>query len=74
MFRRTPIATAVNLAILANAIGTASPVLAQTPEYEDPSRALDDTVEEIIVTGSRLAKDIYSSALPVDVLYVDDAE
>ena len=74
MFRRTPIATAVNLAILANAIGTASPVLAQTPEYEDPSRALDDTVEEIIVTGTRIAKDIYSSALPVDVLYVDDAQ
>jgi iron complex outermembrane receptor protein len=74
MFRRTPLATAIHLALVANAIAAASPILAQTPKYEDPSRAADDTVEEIIVTGTRIAKDIYSSALPVEVLYTEEAQ
>ena len=74
MFRKTPLATAVGLALVANAFGLACPALAQGIENESPPDDFEDTVEVVTVTGTRIPQNIYSSALPVDVLHTESAQ
>jgi len=74
MFHRTPLATAVNLVILSGAFGLTSPALAENTEEDKRPDLDDESIDNIVVTGTRIAKDIYSSALPVDVLYTEQAQ
>ena len=74
MFHRTPLANAVSLAILTSTFGLASQPLAQEIDENSQPGAADEPIENIVVTGTRIARDIYSSALPVDVLYTEEAQ
>jgi iron complex outermembrane receptor protein len=74
MLRKTPLATAVGLALVANAFGLACPALAQDIENNSPPDDFENTVEVVIVTGTRIPQNIYSSALPVDVLHTEAAQ
>jgi len=57
----------VSLAITASALGISPQLLAQDdPEVEGP-------IEEVIVTGSRIRKDVYSSSAPMDIIVTDKA-
>lgn len=58
----TPLAAAVMTALYPT-----SQVLAQDPVPED------DQIEEIVVTGSRIRRDNFSSAAPVDVVLTESA-
>jgi len=62
--RFTPLAAAVMAALYP--IG---PAIAQ----DDDDRAGEETVEEVIVTGSRIRRDQFSSEVPMDVLTPDGA-
>ena len=68
MLRRRPLVNAISCAIAASALGINSLALAQdVPEAE----MTDEVVEEVIVTGSRIKRDSFSSSTPVDIINTD---
>ena len=67
MFRKSPVATAVGIALAASTFGISPQVLAQ--EFEED----DETIEEIITTGSRISRDAFSSSAPIDVVLTQTA-
>jgi iron complex outermembrane receptor protein len=68
MLKRTPLVNAISCAIAASALGVSSLALAQdVPEAE----VTDEVIEEVIVTGSRIRRDSFSSSTPVDVINTD---
>lgn len=68
MIRKTPVARAIGFALAASSLGISSQVLAQAED--DNSQ---DTVDEVVVTGSRIQKDVFSSSEPMDVVLTEDA-
>lgn len=66
--KRTPIATAISIALANGSLVVGAPVLAQ--EADD---AASEVVEELIVTGSRIRKDVFTSSTPLDVIDVGQA-
>jgi iron complex outermembrane receptor protein len=44
------------------------------PEADDSSRMRNSSVDEVIVTGSRIAKDVFSSTSPIDVILMETAD
>jgi outer membrane receptor protein involved in Fe transport len=66
MYRKSPLASAISVA-LAGALGLNHQVLAQ--EEEEAERQ----VEEIVVTGSRIRKDVFTSSEPMDVVLTENA-
>jgi outer membrane receptor protein involved in Fe transport len=67
MHKKTPLASAISVALATGAFAISHQVLAQD-ENEDSRE-----VEEIIVTGSRIQKDVYTSSEPMDVVLTQDA-
>lgn len=65
MHKRTPLAIGVSYALAAASLGISPQVLAQTADQSVPP---DERVEEVIVTGSRIKRDGFSSAQPIDVV------
>ena len=64
--KKTPLASAISTILAAGALSTSNIALAQDQ---------GDTVaiEEIVVTGSRIRKDVFTSSAPMDVIDVDEA-
>ena len=71
MFRKTPLANAVGLAVISSALGVSPRLLAQESEDEE---LREGTIEEIVITGSRIKKDVYSSSAPIDVVLTETAQ
>jgi outer membrane receptor protein involved in Fe transport len=71
MFRKSPLATAVSVALAASTLGISPQLLAQ--EAED-AEADDDVIDEIVTTGSRIRRDQFSSNSPIDVVLTETAE
>ena len=69
MYKRNPLASAVSLAIAAGSLGVSPQVLAQD-EAEAEAAA---TIENIIVTGSRIKRDSFSTSAPMDVVLTERA-
>ena len=72
MFRKTPLANAVSLAVVSGALGISPQALAQDDSME--SDVDDGSIEEIVTTGSRIKKDVYSSSAPIDVVLTETAQ
>ena len=68
MFRISPVATAVSVALAASTFGISPQVLAQEVEEDD------EVIEEIVTTGSRISRDAFSSATPIDVILTQTAQ
>jgi iron complex outermembrane receptor protein len=66
MYKKTPLASAVSLAIAATTLGVSPQVLAQD------AGAVEE-IEEVIVTGSRIKRDGFSEAQPIDVVMTEVA-
>ncbi len=69
MYKPKPLAKAISLAVATSAFGTSAQVLAQ----ETDSEVDEQVVDEIITTGSRIRRDGFSSATPVEVVLTENA-
>lgn len=69
MYRAKPLARAISLAIATSTLSAAPQVLAQ--EEEDAESV--EPIEQITVTGSRIRRDNFSSASPLDVVLTEKA-
>ena len=69
--KKTPIATAISIALANGSLLLSGTALAQA--IEDAEEAKSDAIEEIIATGSRIRKDVFSSSSPMDVIDIDEA-
>lgn len=67
MIRKTPVASAVSLALAAGSLAFCPQVLAQ--EQDDEA----GEVEEVVVTGSRIRKDVFTASEPMDVVLTEEA-
>lgn len=70
--KKTPIASAVSIALAHGSLLMGGFALAQDGISEDEA---EDTqpIEEIVTTGSRIRKDVFSSSSPMDVIDIDEA-
>ena len=68
MYRRTPLASAVSIALASTAFGVSPLVFAQ-----DEDQAETQEIEEVVVTGSRIRRDVFSSSQPMDVVLTERA-
>ncbi len=68
MFTPKPLARAVSLALAVGSIGATSQAVAQNDQAEGA-----EPIEEIVTTGSRIRRDGFSSANPVDVILTENA-
>lgn len=66
MYKKTPLASAVSLALATGALGLSPQVLAQDEDDAEP-------IEEVVVTGSRIRKDVFTSSEPMDVVLTEQA-
>lgn len=66
MYKKTPLASAVSFAVAATTLGVSPQVLAQATDTAE-------VIEEIMVTGSRIKRDGFSAAQPIDVVMTDVA-
>jgi iron complex outermembrane receptor protein len=76
MRKSTALSEAIRLVITAGALGVSAQALAQEQEQTtEPTTTGEDgqVIEEIITTGSRIKKDVFSSSTPIDVVLAEDA-
>lgn len=64
---KTPIAAAISIALAQGSLMAANPAMAQ--ERDDDA----EPIEQIVVTGSRIRKDAFSSSQPMSVIDVGEA-
>jgi len=67
MLKRKPLSTAINCAIVATTLGISPLALAQNVA-DDADTDGDLLIEEVVVTGSRIRRDSFSSSTPIDVI------
>ncbi len=67
---------AISCAITAGALGISAQVLAQEAEEATVPEATEGTalIDEIVVTGSRIKRDVFSSSTPIDVVQAEEAK
>ncbi len=68
MIRKTPLYAAISC-VLAHGALYSSPVIAQNLTDEED----DASLEEVMVTGSRITKDVFTSSTPLDVIDIEEA-
>jgi iron complex outermembrane receptor protein len=66
--KKTPVAAAISSVLASAAITAPQFVLAQDNDEEEAR-----TLEEVVVTGSRIKRDAFSSSAPMDIIDVDVA-
>jgi iron complex outermembrane receptor protein len=66
MFRRKPLVNAISCAIAAGALGISPLAFAQDAAEEE--QVEDQVIETVLVTGSRIKKDVFSHSTPIDVI------
>ena len=73
--KRTPLVNAISSILTAGALCTTTLVFAQdqadSDDYDYDAEVT--TVEEVIVTGSRIRKDVFTSSAPMDIIDVGEA-
>lgn len=67
--KKTPIATAVSIALANGSLVMGGAALAQDADTAQAA----EPVEEVIVTGSRIRKDVFTSSTPMDVVDIEEA-
>ncbi|RLA31699.1 MAG: TonB-dependent receptor [Gammaproteobacteria bacterium] len=67
MYKKSPLASAISLAIASGSMGVSPYVLAQDTVAEE------EPIENIVVTGSRIKRDGFSTSAPMDVVLTDTA-
>lgn len=67
--KQTPVAVAISIALANGSLLMSTPLLAQDEDGAEPPEAM----EEIITTGSRIRKDVFTSSAPMDVIDVEKA-
>ena len=67
MYKKSPLASAISLAIASGSMGISPYVLAQDTVAEE------EPIENIVVTGSRIKRDGFSTSAPMDVILTDTA-
>jgi iron complex outermembrane receptor protein len=70
LMTKTPIAAAISTAIAAGSVAIPQLALAQTGDSRDREEA---SLEEVVVVGSRIKKDVFTTSAPIDVVDVDSA-
>ncbi len=68
---KTRLTIAISSILAAGTMSTTPPVLAQ--DLDDDFLPEHEAIADIIVTGSRIPKDVFTSSAPMDVIYVDQA-
>ena len=66
--KKTPLSLAISIALASGSVVIGTPVLAQ-----DEDAATTEVIEEIVTTGSRIRKDVFTSSSPMDVIDMDKA-
>jgi len=66
--KKTPLALAISIALANGSLIMSAPVLAQ-----DEVSEATEVIEEVIATGSRIRKDVFTSSAPMDVIDIDEA-
>ena len=66
MLNKNPLAYTISCALAAGTLGFATPVLAQDQDAQDQFN--ENEVEEVIVTGSRIKRNTFTAATPIDVV------
>lgn len=75
MLRKSPLATAVSVALASSAYGIAPKALAQAVEDADQATENEqEVIDEIVTTGSRIRRDAFSSNTPIDVVLTETAQ
>lgn len=74
MLRKSPLATAVSVALVSSTFGIAPQVLAQTVDDSNDDVNQEDVMDEVVTTGSRIRKDAFSSNTPIDVVLTETAK
>jgi len=69
--RKTPLASAISSVLTVSALCATGTVLAQ--DQDEDLLAEEDSIEEVIVTGSRIRKNVFTSSTPMDVIDVGEA-
>jgi len=69
--KKTPIASAVSIALAHGSLLMSGLAVAQ--EEATDEEADDQGIEEIVTTGSRIRKDVFSSSAPMDVIDIEEA-
>jgi len=70
MYKKSPLASAISLAIASGSLGVSSQVLAQ--DAQDTVEEIEP-IENIVVTGSRIKRDGFATSAPMDVILTDTA-
>jgi len=68
MYKKTPLASAIGVALATTSLGFSHQVFAQ-----NATDAETQEVEEIVVTGSRIRRDVFTSSEPMDVVLTERA-
>ncbi len=66
--KKTPLAIAISIALANGSLIMSAPVLAQ-----DEGSESTEVIDEVITTGSRIRKDVFTSSSPMDVIDVEEA-
>ena len=77
MIRKTPLAYAIGSLVMASSLSALaqSEIDSETVTAESgAASASQQALEEVLVTGSRISRDVFSSSSPMDVIQMDVAE
>lgn len=77
MIRKTPLAYAIGSLVMASSLSALaqSEIDSETVTVESgAASASPQALEEVLVTGSRISRDVFSSSSPMDVIQMDVAE
>ncbi|MCH6548654.1 MAG: hypothetical protein IH812_02360, partial [Proteobacteria bacterium] len=69
MYKMKPLARAVSCILGAGSLVATSAVVAQDNRTDN-----EGVIEEVVVTGSRIKRDVFSAASSIDVISTDDAK
>ena len=67
--RKTPLAAAIGVALANGSLALTTSAYAQ----DEGLASGEETLEEVIVTGSRIRKDVFTSSTPMDVIDIGEA-
>jgi len=70
--KKTPIASAVSIALAHGSLMMSGIAVAQDDVNDDRANS-GEAIEEIVTTGSRIRKDVFSSSTPMDVIDIEEA-
>jgi outer membrane receptor protein involved in Fe transport len=73
MLRKSPLASAVSIALASSSLGIAPQVLAQAVDEEQEAQD-QEVIDEVVTTGSRIRRDAFSSNSPIDVVLSETAQ